>query len=288
MVQNIDETENAGRVISDIVKEYPDMLKIVIYHNDYVLPRVDRVLQQQRKDYTKKQKDEMNLHRSLRRTKTTIQDIMLSNRFDYWCTFTYNCRNCLPKCTNDPCTCSPSTCKRYDMHYTNVTLRNWFRNQRKHSPDLRYLAVPEFHKNGAIHFHCMISGFNGRLKDSGKKTKYRQTVYNASGYYSGWTEFVRIGERFDSENFEEDYKRVSSYLTKYVTKDMPLIYGKRRFLVSEGLQRPVTHVNGVFKYALRGMIQNYKPEYINSFLEVQKHHKQPGIPLVRDYQGELF
>lgn len=98
----------------------------------------------------------------------------------------------------------------------------------------------------------MISGFNGRLKETKKKTSNGQTVYNAAGYYSGWTEFVKIDELFGQDDFDEQYKRVSSYLTKYVTKDMPVIYGKRRFLVSEGLTRPTTTVNGVYKYALSG------------------------------------
>lgn len=274
-------TDGQGRVVSDIVKEYPGMLKIVIYHNDYKLPGLKS--QNQEKKQAKK---EDSIHRSLRRSKTTIKDIMLSNRFDLWCTFTYNCRNCHPKCDNKPCTCLPSTCKRYDLYYTQKTLQNWFRNQRRHSPELKYLAVPEYHKNGAIHFHCMISGFNGRLKDSGKRTKHNQTVYNAPGYYSGWTEFVKIGERFDSENYEEDYQRVINYLTKYVTKDMPKVHGRRRFLVSEGLIRPVTTVNGVTSLGLQKLIQNHKPTFINEYLEVQKHRKQAVI--TRSPQLELF
>lgn len=262
---------NEGRVISDIVKEYPSMLKIVIYHNNYRLSTGGGSKTQ--KKITKK---EDNIHRSLRRSKTTIQDIMLCNRFDLWCTFTYNCRNCLPKCDNNPCICLPSTCKRFDLNYTRRVLQNWFRNQRKHSPDLKYLAVPEYHKNGAVHFHCMISGFNGRLKDSGKRTKYDQTIYNAPGYYSGWTEFVRIGERFDSRSYDDDYNRVISYITKYITKDMPLVYGKRRFLVSEDLRRPTTTVNGISAFGLQSVVRGHKPSYIDGVLEVQ-HHSYDGI-----------
>lgn len=271
-----------GTVISDIVKEYPHMLKIVIYHNSYRLP-VHRVQRQERK--TARRED--NQHRSLRRSKTAIQDIMLCNKFDLWCTFTYNCRNCQPKCNNNPCICTPENCKRFDMHYTRRTLQNWFRNQRKHSPDLKYLAVPEFHKNGAIHFHCMISGFNGRLKDSGKRTKHNQTIYNASGYYSGWTEFVKFGERFDSSSYETDYVRIVSYLTKYITKDMPIINGSRRYLVSESLTRPVSTVNGVQKMRLQKIIRNHKPKYINDILEVQEH-RISGVVNRQNYQSELF
>lgn len=273
-----------GLIIGDIVKEYPDMVKIVIYHNNYVLSLGKS---KEDKQVSSQSKKEESIHRSMRRTKTTIKDIMMSNRFDLWCTFTYNCRNCKPKCDNKPCTCLSSTCKRYDLEYTSRTLRTWFNNQRRKSPDLLYLAVPEYHKNGAIHFHCMMSGYNGTLKDSGKKTKHGQTVYNARGYYSGWTEFVKIGERFNSVTFEEDYKRVANYLTKYITKDMPKLYGRRRFLVSKNLIRPITTVNGVSKYRLQNIIRDVEPDYINAYMEVQQHKKM-GKPLVRDWQSELL
>lgn len=257
-----------GIFINDIVKEYPNVFKIIIYHEGYYLPTPDG---RQSRKQNKKQRREDSIHRSLRRTKTTIKDLMACNKFDYWCTFTYNCRSCYPKCTNNPCTCSPSTCKRFDVNYTRRVLQNWFRNQKKHSPSLKYLAVPEFHKNGAIHFHCMLGGFYGRLKDSGKKTKNGQTIYNASGYYSGFTEFVKIGERFDADNFDSEYQRVISYITKYITKDMPLVYGRRRFLISNNLKRPVTTVNGVRSFRLSSIIRNKKPEFINDRLEIQKH-----------------
>ena len=282
----VDFDDNNGRQIGDIVKEYPDMLKIVIYHNNYTLPAKRDPLQIKE---DKRQKKENNIHRSLRRTKTTIQDIMYSNRFDIWATFTYNCRNCKPKCTNNPCVCSPSNCQRYDINYTYRTLRTWFRNQKRlHSPNLKYLAVPEFHENGAVHFHCMLSGFRGVMKDSGKKTKHNQTIYNVRGYYSGWTEFVKIGERFDSQSYDDDYNRVISYLTKYITKDMPRIYGRQRFLVSNELIRPITTVNGVSKLGLAGLIKNHKPTYINDYLEVQKHKKSGAVITSRNPQTELF
>lgn len=104
-----------GIFIGDIVKEYPNMFKIIIYHDGYYLPSSDR---KEIKKVNKETRRQDSIHRSLRRTKTTIKDIMLCNRFDYWCTFTYNCRSCYPKCDNNPCTCNPSTCQaiRHKLH----------------------------------------------------------------------------------------------------------------------------------------------------------------------------
>lgn len=261
-----DSKPREGIFINDIVKEYPDMIKIIIWHDGYRLPANSEI-----KKLKKISRREDSHHRSLRRSKTAVMDIMLSNRFDLWCTFTYNCRNCYPKCNNKPCTCSPSVCKRYDANYTYKVLRNWFRNQKKHSPNLRYLAVPEKHKNGAIHFHCMMSGFNGRLKPTKKRTKNNQIIFNATGYYSGFTEFVKIGDISSGPSFDEQYKKVAHYLCKYITKDMPDLNGrKRRYLVSEGLTRPRTTVNGVATFGLERLIRHNKPDYITDFLEVQK------------------
>lgn len=272
------------RVVSDITKEYPNMVKVIIYHENYTLTFGKS---SEQKKTEKKQKKEDHIHRSLRRSKAAIKDIMLSNRFDLWCTFTYNCRNCEPKCKNNPCICSPATCKRFDVEYTHRTLRNWFRNQKKHSPSLSYLAVPEFHKNGAIHFHCLMSNFNGALKDSGKKTKNNQTIYNASGYYSGWTEFVKIGENADWSDFETEYARVSSYITKYITKDMPMISGRHRYIVSKQLSRPIVTVNGISKFNLWNVVSGFKPDFINEYIEVQTH-KKVGGELIHNSQSTLF
>lgn len=259
------------RVVGDVVKEYSKNYKIIIYHENYRIPLNSGV---PRKRNKAKSSNDENIHRSVRRSKTAIKDIFLSNRFEIWATFTFNCRACLPKCNNNPCTCDKSSCKRYDMDHCRRVFATWLANTRLNSsPDLKYLAVPEYHKNGAIHFHALLSGFNGRLQDSGKRTKNNQIIYNATGYHSGFTNFVKIGERFDTQDFDSDYQRVANYLTKYITKDMPLFFGRRRYLVSRGLARPKTTVNGISYLGLQKIIKNHKPEFINNHYEIQIHKK---------------
>lgn len=271
------------RVVGDIVKEYPKMLKVIIYHENYRIP----LNSGQSKKRNKSKTDTDSVHRSIRRSKSVIKDIMLSNRFDVWATLTFNCRSCYPKCDNKPCTCDRSTCKRFDMFHCRRVLTTWLANTRSNtSPNLKYLAVPEYHINGAIHFHALLSGFNGRLKDSGKKTKNNQTIYNAPGFYSGFTNFVLIGERFDTVDFDTDYQKLTNYITKYITKDMPLIHGKRRYIVSNGLDRPITTVNGISKYKLQNIIKNHPPKTINHLYEIQEHQKT-GI-LATLPQNQLF
>jgi hypothetical protein len=268
------------RIISDIVKEYPTMFKVVIYHNDY---RLD--ISHERKE--RKQRNSLeNINRSVRRTKSLIQDIMLSNRFDIWATFTFNCRNCQPKCNNKPCTCSKENCKRYDKDYCFRTMRTWLRNQRQKSPKLKYLIVSEQHKDGAYHFHAVLENYDGVLVPTRKKTPAGQTIYNARGYYSGFTEFVKIGERFDTQDFETDYQRVIFYISKYITKDMPQVFGKKRYLCSVGLDRPVTTVNGLHKKGLNFLVENHKPVYITDKFELQKIAKT-AIAKIKPFEKQL-
>lgn len=237
--------------IGDIVKEYPDMFKIVIYHNDYFIPAEKSPANSSLIKATKRQD---NIDRSVRRTRSVIKDIMLSNNFDLWCTWTFNQKRVK---------------NRYDINECRRVLQTWLRNQKtNNSPNLRYLIIPEYHEDGAVHFHGFLKGFNGRLKDSKKRTKHNQTIYNATGYYSGFTQFVKIGERFDSSSFKEDYKRVTNYMSKYITKDMPLIHGRKRYLCSKELIRPEVQMNQFAEKAALAMIRNFKPSFINNQLEV--------------------
>jgi len=273
-------------LVSDVVKEYPDMLRIYIYHNSYPLnatPKSDRPKREVRSE-RKAQKKEESTHRSIRRSRSVISDIVLSNNFDYWCTFTFN----------------PKNHDRFDISSCKSTMSTWLHRQKStHSPDLEYLIVPELHKRckpcvdgsapvclhpdapKAVHFHAMLKNFNGRLKDSKKRTSHNQIIYNLSGYRAGFSTAVPI---------DENTGAVSAYLQKYITKDMLLFDNKKRYWCSRGLVRPTSTVNGVAKFGLQKIIFGHKPKYINEFYEIQEHSKQPNIPMLshRDRQMNLL
>ena len=232
-------------LISDIVKEYPHMFKVVIYHESYRLSSGSGVTKKQKREH----KAEENIQRSVRRSRTTIQDIILCNDFELWCTFTFDKRKV----------------DRTDISRCRSVMSTWLFNQRTHSPNLKYLIVPELHKDGALHFHALLSNFHGPLKDSKHKTKKGQTIYNATGYRSGFTEFIKL---------DSNKEAISKYITKqYMTKNMPLFPGKKRFWTSQNLTRPETFINGLSKFNLKNIVKNQKPDYINESYEVQYHKK---------------
>ena len=133
----------------------------------------------------------------------------------------------------------------------------WLHRQRSHSPNLKYLIVPEFHKDGALHFHALLANFNGRLKDS-KKRQNGRIVYNMTGYRARFTTAVPINHNKGA---------VSNYIKKYITKDMPLIHGRKRYWLSQNLTRPTTTVNAFTRIRTLPLFTNktYETEYYDVF-----------------------
>ena len=101
------------------------------------LKKLDREEQTNKSDYEK-------FDVSLSRSKRCITDIILCNKFDYFCTFTFD----------------ESKIDRFNYDVCQKKLRKFFNNfKNRYAPDFKYLIIPEFHKNGAIHFHGVCSGF---------------------------------------------------------------------------------------------------------------------------------
>jgi len=156
---------------------------------------------------------------SIRRTKVTISDLIICNNFDLFCTFTFDPKKC--KDRNDP-----------------IELKNkmskWLNNQREIHGSFDYLIVPEFHKDGkAIHFHALLKNYKGKLTKSTVKNPSRE-IFNIFSYRSGYSTAVKI---------DKNIEKVGSYVKKYITKDMPLFPGKKRYWCSTGLVRPITDIN---------------------------------------------
>lgn len=121
---------------------------------------------------------------------------------------------------------------RFDYKECNEKVRNWLKHQHsRFAPDLKYLFVPEQHKNGAWHFHGLISNVGDMaFADSGHTTKMGQVIYNLSGWRFGFSTATAV----------TDTSRVSGYITKYITKDLcGATQYANRFLRSRNLGEPI-------------------------------------------------
>lgn len=162
-----------------------------------------------------------NAVRSMNRSKNNLMDILKSNDFDFFVTLTFD----------------KNKIDRLDDKETRKKFTQWTNNITRDLQNLYYVAVPEYHKKGGLHFHLLIGGVIAEdlgLKDSGKIVKSGrckgQTIYNVTKWSKGFSTATKI---FDTN-------AVKYYLSKYLTKGKvdPRFYGKKRFYVSRNINRP--------------------------------------------------
>ena len=165
--------------------------------------------------------------RSCSRTIKAIYDIARCDRWEWFLTFTF----------------SPERVNRFEYSECTQKLSDWLANMRRVAPNMKYIVVPEQHKDGAWHFHGLMKDVKGlQFKFSGHRDKRGRRVYNVHDYKFGWTTATRV----------TDFRRSSSYLCKYVTKDLCAVTkGKKRYWHSLNLNTPVVHeflLNDSFEY----------------------------------------
>ena len=94
--------------------------------------------------------DAADLDRARRRAAARVRDIALCNDFAYFVTLTLDARQI----------------DRYDVKPVLAKMRVWLDN-RVRRKGLKYVLVPEHHKDGAIHFHGFFSADGAEMVDSG-------------------------------------------------------------------------------------------------------------------------
>lgn len=209
--------EEAHFLAENIAKIYPSEIKLFQYNKPMLIRKPGLEPQQLRTSHITVSRDNVSnidFARSIRRTRTVISDIVVCNDFEFFTTFTFK---------ND----------RQDMDKCRARMQKWLSNQKALHGNFQYLIVPEFHKDKkSLHFHALIKNYKGKLVDSGKTHKGRK-IYNIASYRLGFSTAVPI----------DHSGKVSSYIRKYITKDMPTFANKKRYWCSTGLVRPHLEYN---------------------------------------------
>jgi len=91
----------------------------------------------------------------------------------------------------------------------------------------RYVAVPEFQKRGAVHFHVMIWGLNEKIIQSEYETRYLQGLWQR-----GYLDCLET----------DGSPKLIGYISKYMSKSLqnPLLMGSRAYMCSNNVLRPVS------------------------------------------------
>lgn len=208
------------------VKIYPDnILKYTVFNKLIFNPDKSELINKinKRDDYTKSD-NPITRDDSLKRAKDKIFDIAFINGdlWQYFITLT------LDKTKID----------RYDKKVINKKFKIWLNNMVKRY-DLNYIIIPEYHKDGAIHFHGLISGKNLRLSYV-KLDKKGRRVYNFDNWLLGFSTAIEL---------DDNRTAVSAYITKYVTKDTTKILGNVYYSGGHDLKRECQSVYQNIDYA---------------------------------------
>lgn len=177
------------------------------------------------------QRERDNVERSKRRARSAVFDIARSSDFSYFVTLTV----------------SAEKADRYNAEEVFMHLHNWLDNNVRRR-GLAYILVPEYHKDGAIHFHALFNDVfpvvdSGTISMPGHKKPRRprsaaqraawladggHIVYNLPSWPWGFTTALRL---------YGDPNSAVGYVVKYISKSKKKIGG--RWYYSGGkLSRP--------------------------------------------------
>lgn len=140
----------------------------------------------------RKQTNTQKTERSARRARSQLREYALANEWDWFVTLT------LDKTKID----------RYDIAEITKKLNSWLSNQVKRY-GLKYVLIPELHKDGGVHFHGLFSGGSLAPCCSGHVDRGGHDVYNLERWPYGFTTAIRLYGEFE---------RAVGYVCKYIGK----------------------------------------------------------------------
>lgn len=216
----------------------------------------DLVLAQEEAEKERKRAESLRV--SLSRSRNNLYYIARSNVWNWFVTLTI----------------APDKMDRYDFKNCSKKVRKWFDNLRQRKcKDMYYLIVPEMHKDGAWHFHGLLGGCKGlSFVDSGHVTEEGEPIYNFEDWKYGFSTATAV----------TDSSRVSSYVCKYITKEMcEAVKGRQRYWVSQNVQRAEIfegYMNPVQLEKFRKRLMDamtWKKKHMTEYLDVEYFELPP-------------
>jgi len=156
--------------------------------------------------------------------------------------------------------------KKYDRYNLKVYMKDlsiWLKNyNRRFKINIRYLFIPEQHKDGAWHMHGLIMGLPANHLTDFVPGVHPQKLIDMG--YKNWLPYSRkFG--FVSVGNVKNHEACSKYITKYVTKDMATnntTLNARLYYCSKGLEIAQMIEKGT-------MSANIVPDYENDYVKVK-------------------
>ena len=174
---------------------------------------------------------EHSIRTSVNRTVGQIYMISRANKWEYFVTLTID----------------PKKLDNANFNLISEKLNIWTNNLKKrYAPNLKYILVPELHKDKTKwHFHGLFANIGKMpLAFSGKvcigkfiydyvKKPFATKIYNIPLWKYGFSTATEI----------RDSSKASSYITKYITKDLShILQNQHRYLASQNIDKPLEKV----------------------------------------------
>ncbi|WP_028830200.1 rolling circle replication-associated protein [Proteocatella sphenisci] len=233
-----------------VLKKYNDNTYKLTRHNVLRVKGVE--IDDKISDFVRGSNDKKMLE-SISRTKSTIFEYGMCNDWDFFVTFT------IDKNKHD----------RYDLKAYYAKFSQFLRNYNKrHNLKVKYLFIPEKHKDGAWHMHGFMSGLpesHLTLLTEDMVLPYRiiEKIRKGEIVYS-WASY---SERFGFLTMEKirDKDKASSYITKYISKDLADCISdtnSKMYYCSKGLKKA--------EIVKKGRISaNIHPSFSNDYVEIK-------------------
>jgi hypothetical protein len=212
------------------------------------------------KEPSAEEKEDCNIYRA----KSRIRELALCNDWDYFVTLTLD----------------KEKMNRYDLDEYFKQLTKWIKGyNKKYNVKLKYLLIPEQCKDGAWHMHGLMQGL----------AKESLIPHNKNGYLDlpsyqekfGWISLERVKSK----------KRIASYITKYLSKDLiatQIKVCKHSFYHSQKLKGATLIHEGAFPEIPEEMWQNdyVAKQWFDDMDELKAFIEKHETPTANDERGE--
>lgn len=164
---------------------------------------------------------------SISRTKSRVFELAACNEFQHFCTFTQD----------------EKLRDRFNLSDFRKDFAQLVRNiNRGRETKIKYLLIPEQHKNGAWHMHGLLSGLQPDDLRPFELTenipeRLKKMIRGGTAVYD-WTRYRRAFGYFTCTEIKS-HEACAKYVTKYISKDLQKTVresGEHLFFASQGLE----------------------------------------------------